>query len=164
MTASEGTGSVNLSAISESQARYIREYVPGATIYPPGSQPGGTVPAEFFYRAGHVLTRDRDRQDVLNALLRLAPTLPVDGTRLERAEVAGHPIPGLTLIQLIFNKPPGEDPIAQEQIMFSALEAIAQQLGPGKARPDHLLSVAQGPNIVTWCPAGEPVPVPPDAA
>jgi len=162
VTAGEGNGSVSLSAISESQARYIQENVPGATIFPPGSQPGGTVPAEFFYRAGQVLTRDRDRQDVLNALVRLAPTLTIDDTRFERAEVAGHPIPGLTLIQLIFNKPPGEDPIAQEQIMFSALEAIAQQLGRGKATPNHLLSVAQ-PNIVSWCPAGEPVLVPPDA-
>jgi subtilisin family serine protease len=164
MTAGEGGRPANINAISASQAGYIQENVPGATLYPPGSQPGGTIPSEFFYRGGHLLARDRDLQDVLSALARLASSPTRDNRRLERAEATSRPIPGLTLVKLTFSKDLDKDPVATAQIMFSALEAIERQLGPGKAAPDHLLSVTATPNVVTWCPATEPVPVPPDVA
>jgi len=164
MTTPTGPRGADPNAISESQASYIRDNVPGATIYPPGSQPGGAVPSEFFYRANSVLTRDQDLQPVLNALGRLGPTLAQGDNRLERAEVAARPIPGLVRIELTFNQVPGQAPDqaaeAEAQIMFRALDAVEQELGRGKVGPDHLLSVA----AVGWCPATEPVPVAPDSA
>lgn len=163
MTTDASPRGADPAGISESQARYIRGNIPGATIYPPGSQPGGAVPPEFFYRANFALTRDQDLQRVLNALTRLAPTLTVDDNTLDRAEVSDHPIPGLARIELIFNKPPDQAPFEQAQIMYGALQAIEQQFGAGTVGPDHLLSVTNG-QVVTWCPATEPVPVPPDSA
>jgi hypothetical protein len=164
MTTPTGPRGADPNAISESQASYIRDNVPGAAIYPPGSQPGGAVPSEFFYRANSVLTRDQDLQPVLNALTKLGPTLARGDNRLERAEVAARPIPGLVRIELIFNQVPGQAPDeaaeAEAQIMFQALDAVEQELGPDKLRPDHLLSAAP----VTWCPATEPVPVSPNSA
>ena len=64
MTTPTGPRGADPNAISESQASYIRDNVPEAAIYPPGSQPGGAVPSEFFYRANSVLTRDKDLQPV----------------------------------------------------------------------------------------------------
>jgi Subtilase family len=164
MAAGGGVRPESINAISASQARYIQDNVTDVTLYPPGSRPGGTVPAEFFYRGRHLLVRDHDLQGVLNTLARLKPTLTRDDTRFERAEVARHPIPGLALVELIFNREgQDKDRVAPAQIMFSALEGIERQLGPGKAAPDHLLSVTATPDVVTWCPATEPVPVPPNA-
>jgi Subtilase family len=164
MTTPTGPRGADPNAISESQASYIRDNVPGAAIYPPGSQPGGAIPSEFFYRANSVLTRDQDLQPVLNALTRLGPTLARGDNRLERAEVAARPIPGLVRIELIFNQVPGQAPDqaaeAAAQIMFRALDAVEQEVGPGKLGPDHLLALS----AVTWCPATEPDPVPPDSA
>jgi hypothetical protein len=184
MTNGKSPGPAGPGNISNIQAGYIQLNVPGSTLYPPGSQPDGAPPSEFFYRAGYVLTRDRDVRpvlDILDALAKRRPpapltpdetaleTPPPGETTLERAEVFGHPIPGLALIKLIFSEAPDGDQHAQAEIMFRGLEAIEQRLGPGKAAPDHLLSVTSngsnaGPDVVTWCPATEPVYVPPDSA
>jgi hypothetical protein len=151
--------------ISAIQADQIKRVFRDAVLYPPGSEPGGAVPAEFFSRDGFVLTRERDQQTVLNVLARVAPTLGRDDIRLEGAVLDGHPIPGLTRVRLLFTKAadPDRQQLAQAQIMFDALEAIEQQIGPGKAAPDHLLSVTTSPQVVSWCPATEPVPPPPGA-
>lgn len=151
------------SRISAIQARYISDTIPGATLYPPGSQPGGPVPAEFFYDGGFVLTRERDRQNVLNALARLGPRVSERPTILEGGAQAGQPIPGLARIKLIFEKVDNPDLMAQARVMFSTLRAIEQEIGPGTVAPDHLLSVSDTPNVVGWCAASEPVPLPPGA-
>ncbi len=153
------------SQISAIQAGYIQSpqaFGETAVIYPPGSTPGGTTPSEFFYRAGSVLTRERDQRDVLNLLRELAPTLRRDDTILIDAVPVEHPpIPGLARIELVFEqKDPQRYQLAPAQIMFSALEAIEQRLGAGTVAPDHLLSVTNGPDVVGWCPATEPVPPP----
>src|ERR1700685_2009883 len=110
MTAGEGGRPANINAISTSQASYIQKNFLDATLYPPGSQPGGAIPSEFFYRDGHLLMRDRDLRDVLNTLVRVAPRLTINNTRLERAEATSRPIPGLTLVKLIFSQDPEKDP------------------------------------------------------
>jgi hypothetical protein len=159
------------STISAIEADQIKRAFREAVIYPPGSVPGGTdeqggpPPSEFFFRGGFLLTRERDQQDVLNALAQLTG-LSRDDVRLERAVLAAHPIPGLSLIELIFNikeAETAEQQVKEAQILFEALEAIERQLGAGTAAPDHLLSITNGPQVVTWCPATEPVLPPPGA-
>lgn len=147
--------------ISEIQARFISDAFPDAAMYPPGSTPGGQVPAEFFCRNGFALTRERDEQEVLNAFARLAESgLSSDDSRLEGAVLEDRPIPGLALIRLRFNTSPDseESRLAHSRILFGALEAIEAELGPGVLGPDTLMSVApNGPNVVSWCPATEPL-------
>jgi subtilisin family serine protease len=147
-------------AASAKQAKYIEDAFGGAAvIYPPGSAPGGSPPQEFFYRAGFLLTRERDQQNVLNALAALAG-LSNGVVTLEGGELHDHPIPGLALIRLRFNiDPKGQDEQQDAaRVLFDALEAIERQLGTGTVAPDHLVSVAQnGPTVVGWCPATEPV-------
>ncbi len=152
------------STISAIEADEITRAFPDAVIYPPNSTPGGQIPSEFFYRAGFVLTREQDQQDVLNALRRLGPTVSREGAYLQGGELDRHPIPGLASIRLVFTEPGDLKSPVRAEVMFSALEAIEQQLGPGTVAPDHLLSITQtNPNVVTWCPATEPVPPPPGA-
>jgi Subtilase family len=152
------------STVSAIEADQIRRAFPDAVMYPPGSEPGGQIPAEFFYRAGFVLTREQDQQEVLNALRRLGPIVSREGATLEGGELEGHPIPGLARIRLVFRE--REDPKSpvQAEVMFTALDAIEQQLGPGTVAPEHLLSITNGSQVVTWCPATEPVLPPPGAA
>jgi hypothetical protein len=154
------------SQISAIQAAYIQSqeaFRASAVIYPPGSVPGGSPSPEFFYRAGFALTRERDQQNVLNALNRLGPTLSRRDATLEGGRLDSHPIPGLARIELIFREK--EDPKlpALAEVMFSALEAIEQQFGQGTLTPEHLMSVTNGPDVVGWCPATEPV-LPPAGA
>lgn len=151
------------STISAIQAELISRSFPDAVVYPPGSVPGGQVPSEFFYRAGFVLTREQDQQNVLNALRRLGPTVSREGATLEGGELEGHPIPGLAVIRLVFRERDDQKSPVQAEVMFSALEAIERLLGVGTVAPDHLLSITNGPQVVSWCPATEPVPPPPGA-
>jgi subtilisin family serine protease len=150
------------STISGLQADYIRQAFLDAVIYPWGSTPGGAVPSEFFYRADFLLTRERDRQNVLGILGKLH--IKREDTTLERGELDTdhpHPIAGLTLLKLVFSQPGDPQPQARAQILFDALEAIERQQGRGTAAPDHLISVTQtGSGIVSWCPATEPIPPP----
>jgi subtilisin family serine protease len=148
------------SAISEIQARHILDQVPDSALYPPGSQPGGAN-AEFIYRAGFVLTRERDLRDVLSALARLGPTYSRDNTRLDGGVLDALPIPGVARIKLQFREVENPDLVARAEVMFNTLDAVEQELGQGKVAPDHLLSVATTPaGVVGWCPATEPVPQP----
>jgi subtilisin family serine protease len=162
------------SEISSIQANQITAAFRDAALYPPGSQPGGTPPAEFFFRSGFLLTRERDQRDILNALAEEAPTFSFGNVRLETVVLDSHPIPGLARLRLVFEsgkesasesetEPDGDDRLlAEAQITANVLEAIEQQFGPGKAAPEHLLSVTQnGPDAVSWCPATEPGYVPP---
>jgi subtilisin family serine protease len=154
------------SQISSIQAGHITAAFSDAALYPPRSQPGGNPPAEFFFRNGFVLTREQDQRDVLNAVVVAAPDFNFDGVGLGGAVLDSHPIPGLARLRLIFQSEAKLDDrerqLAEAQILSDVLENVAQRFGPGKAAPDHLLSVTQnGPDVVTWCPATEPVPVPP---
>lgn len=159
------------STISAIQADHIKRAFRDAVMYPPGSAPGGALPAEFFCRGGFMLTRERDQQDVLNAVARLAPTLSRDDIRLDGAVADGNPIPGLARVRLVFSRaaerdaagPDAAEPddvLAETHILFDALEAVEQLLGRGTVAPDHLLSMTP---VVSWCPATEPVPPPPGA-
>jgi hypothetical protein len=142
------------SRVSAIQAEYIlsqEAFRGSAVIYPPQGTPG-TPEAEFFYRAGFILTRDRDQRAVLRILDTLGPDFGLRG-----GEVADNPIPGLTLIKLLFTV---DDPARQADVMFRALEIIEQQLGAGTAAPDHLLTLANGPTVVGWCAPTEPDPEP----
>ena len=49
--------------------------------------------------------------------------------------------------------------MAEARFLFSALDEIEQQLGPGKAAPDHMMSITPA----TGCPATEPDWVPGEA-
>lgn len=129
-------------------------------MYPPGSEPGG-ADTEFIYRAGFVLTRDRDLRDVLAALAALGPTYSRDDTRLEGGELESQPTAGLARVRLIFEEVENPDLVARAVVMFDTLAAVERQLGSGKVAPDHLISVAP---VVGWCPAAEPVPPPAGAA
>lgn len=150
--------------ISAMQAEQIRRAFRDAAIYPSGSEPGGPVPSEFFYRSGFLLTRERDQQAVLNALATLSRTLRVDDDALQGGELDSHPIPGLARIKLLFTQERNPDSAAQAEILFGALQEIERQLGSAKVAPDHLLSMTQGGSgIVSWCPATEPV-LPPAGA
>lgn len=152
------------SSISEIQARHILDQLSDSSVYPPGSVPGGTPPTEFIYRAGFVLTRDRDLRDVLNAVARLGPTFRLDDARLEGGELDSQPIAGVSRIRLLFREVERPDPDARAQIAFNTMQAIEAELGEGIVAPDHVVSIASSPaGLVGWCPANEPVPPPPGA-
>lgn len=147
----------SIEEISEIQAAYILENFPDAAIYPPRDGDQNQDPVEFIYRRRTLLTRDRDLQSVLSILNPPRLTVTDDEARPPRAGEVSHPIPGLALIEL----PSGDDnPVAEAQILFSALDEIEQRLGPGVAAPDHMMSVTPA----THCPATEPDWVPGDAA
>lgn len=147
----------SIEEISELQAAYILENFPDAAIYPPRDGNQNQDPVEFIYRRRTLLTRDRDLQSVLSILNPPRLTVTDDEARPPRAGAVSHPIPGLALIEL----PGGDDnPVAEAQILFSALDEIEQRLGPGVAGPDHMMSVTPA----THCPATEPDWVPGDAA
>ena len=83
-------------------------------------------------------TLGQDLQSVLSILNPPRLTVTDDEARPPRAGEVSHPIPGLALIDL----PGGDDnPVAEARILFSALDAIEQRLGPGIAAPDHMMSV-----------------------
>jgi subtilisin family serine protease len=73
-----------------------------------------------------------------------------------------HPIPGLALVRLahrgVFK------PVDESRTLYRALEVIRQELGPGIAYPDHMVSVTPTLPPATNCPATEPDLVPADAA
>jgi hypothetical protein len=152
--------------ISEIQVAYILENLPDAAIYP--AREAGDVnpaPVEFVYRRLHLLTRDRDLQDVLRIVRDLRPSRPaVAGTEPTPPgdEEVTHPIPGLALVRLansgVFR------PVDESRILYQTLEVIRQQLGPRIAFPDHVVSVTPVLPPATNCPATEPDWVPADAA
>jgi hypothetical protein len=165
--------------ISEAQANRIWSAFPDAAAYPVDSIPGGRPagrhrrPTEFFYRPGTVLARTQDEQDVLDILAAPHDDFLVDGVRLVGGERSSEPVTGLVRITLLFqsgqleemagdpgpSSPPtaAQGPVgARAILLFRALDVIEQQLGPGKAAPDHLLSMSQ---MVTWCNPTEPDPV-----
>ena len=159
----DGTGNgagapASISEISEIQAAYILENFPDAAIYPPRDGDQDPDPVEFIYRRRTLLTRDQDLQSVLSILNPPRLTITEDEARPPRAGEASHPIPGLALVELVSDGQ--DDPVAEARILFSALDAIEQQLGPGIAAPDHMMSVTPA----THCPATEPDWVPGDAA
>ena len=147
----------SIEEISEIQAAYILENFPDAAIYPPRDGDQNQDPVEFIYRRRTLLTRDRDLQSVLSILN--PPRLIVSNSeaRPPRTGEVSHPIPGLALIELAGGD---DNPVAEAQILFSALDEIEQRLGPGVAAPDHMMSVTPA----THCPATEPDCVPGDAA
>lgn len=174
MTADEGKGPGNgandgqgekastprsIREVSEIQIQYILENLPDAGVYPPRRDGDPNPPdAEFIYRRNHLLTRDRDLQSVLDVLSTVEGLRPI-GPEREGGPVGEvtHPIPGLALIQLVFEGP--DDAWQQAQVMFGALDTIERQLGPGVAGPDHAVHVTPATN----CPATEPDPEADDA-
>ena len=169
MAANEGSGADpdrddgrggyrNIREISEIQIRYILENNGDAAIYPP-RRPDDPDPApvEFVYRRLHLLTRDQDLADVLGILN--PPRYPAPGVEAGAPRVGEvtHPIPGLALVRLAYGGP--DDPVSEAGFLFSALAEVEQQLGPGKAAPEHMVHITPG----TGCPATEPDPEPGDA-
>jgi hypothetical protein len=145
--------------ISEIQVAYILENFPDAAVYPP-REPDDQDPdeVEFIYHRRHLLTRDQDLQSVLSILNPPRLTVTEDEARPPQDVRVSHPIPGLALIELLSDVQ--DDPVAEARILFGALDAIEQQLGPGIAAPEHMMSVTPA----TDCPATEPDWVPGDAA
>jgi Subtilase family len=147
--------------VSEAQAEYILDNLRDGAIYPP-RQKGepDQPPVQFIYHRGHLLTTDQHLQDVLGILSTFPGILPPGpgGTGGPAGKV-GNPIPGLSLITLMFDGV--DDPVQQDQVMFDALDAIEQRLGPGAAAPEHAVHVTgPPPPPATMCPATEPDPVP----
>jgi hypothetical protein len=148
----------NLTQISELQLAHILENFPDAAVYPPRQHEGPEPdPVEFVYRRLNLLTRDEDLQSVLSILNPPRLTVTEDEARPPLAGEVSHPMPGLALINLAFDGP--ADAVAESRILFGALDQIERQLGPGKAAPDHMMSVTPA----THCPATEPDFVPGDA-
>jgi hypothetical protein len=143
--------------ISEIQAQYILDSFPDAAIYPPRDGDQNQDEVEFIYRRRTLLTRDQDLQSVLAILNPPRFTITDDEARAPQAGAVSHPIPGLALVELLGGD---DDPLAEAQILFGALDAIEQQLGPGIAGPDHIMSVSPA----THCAATEPYWVPGDTA
>ena len=155
--------SANTRKISETQVGYILENFPDAAAYPPRqTDDSDPDPVEFLYRRLGVLTRDDDVRGVLSILDPPAVLVSHDVAGPRQAARVSHPIPGLALIELASDG--RDDPVAEARILFSALEAVEQQLGPGKAAPDHMMSVTVTSPPATHCPATEPDCVPGDVA
>jgi hypothetical protein len=171
------------------QARYIAAAFSDAALYPPGSTPGGVPPlgqvgpvppAEFFFRVGYVLAREEDQAAVGNILEEQRLNFRAGHVSVADVVDADPEIPGLARFRLVFQTPdgvdqpwPGKDKgepdpnlLDKARITTDALVAIQRRLGPGRATPEHLLSVTtngDSPDMVTWCPANEPT-VPKDSA
>jgi Subtilase family len=145
--------------ISEVQIQYILENLRDSAVYPPREDGNPNPPsADFIYHRGHLLTRDQDLQDVLRILSTFSGIRPAGpGDEGDPAGEVSHPIPGLALIRLMFDV---DDPMEQDRVMFDALDAIEQRLGPGVAVPDHAVHITPA----TDCPATEPDAIPADAA
>jgi subtilisin family serine protease len=157
--ANNAGGYENIGEISEIQIRYILEHYPDAATYPPRRDGDDHPdPVEFVYRRLHLLVRDQDLTSVLSILNPQQYPVPEREARPPRAEEGvRYPVPGLALVPLRYD---GEDdPVAEARFLFSALDEIEQQLGPGKAAPDHMMSITPA----TGCPATEPDWVPGDA-
>jgi subtilisin family serine protease len=147
----------NIAEISEIQVAHILANFPDAAVYPPRRpEDDDQDPVEFVYRRNHLLTRDQDLQSVLSILSPPRLTVAEDEARPARAGEVSHPIPGLALVEVVSGG--HHDPADEARILFSALDDIEQQLGPGVAGPDHLLSITPA----THCPATEPDFVPGD--
>jgi subtilisin family serine protease len=154
--ANNADGYENIREISEIQIRYILEQHADAAIYPPRRDGDERPdPVEFVYRRLHLLVRVQDLTNVLSILNPQQHPVPEREATAPRAEEGvRYPIPGLALVPLRYD---GEDdPVAEARFLFSALEEIEQQLGPGKAAPDHMMSITPA----TGCPATEPDWVP----
>lgn len=151
--------------ISEAQAEYILANLRDPGVYPPRRDDDpNRPPVEFIYHRGHLLTTDQHLQDVLGILSTFPGILPPGrGDEGGPAGEVGSPIPGLSLIPLMFDGV--DDPMQQDQVMFDALDAIEQRLGPAAAAPEHAVHLTgPPPPPATMCPATEPDPVPPGTA
>ncbi len=144
--------------ISENQTRYILDTFPDAAVYPPRANNGpDAAPVEFIYRRRHLLTRDQDLRSVLNILNPSRVTVARGTAELPEAGEVTHPIPGLALVELTGSP---TDPLGEAQVLFGALQVIEQELGPGKATPEHAVHITGPPPPATNCPATEPDWVP----
>ncbi len=147
--------------ISENQTRYILDNLRDAAVYPPrADNDPDAAPVEFIYRRRHLLTRDQDLRSVLNILNPSRATVARRTTELPEAGEVTHPIPGLALVELTGGP---ADALGEAQVLFGALQVIEQELGPGKATPDHAVHITVTPPPATNCPATEPDWVPADA-
>jgi hypothetical protein len=155
-------GDPEILRISENQAAYIQEHFPDAAIYPTRQRgEEHPPPVEFLYRQGHLLTRDRDLDAVLAVLNRSERRRGGDQERATRPRAVTHPIPGLVLVEVFPSDDRDEHHNPEDAaFLFDVLDTIERELGPGKALPDHLMSVTDGGGAATHCPATEPIPVP----
>jgi hypothetical protein len=157
--ANNAGGYESIREISEIQINYILEHHTDAAIYPPRRHGDEDAdPVEFVYRRLHLLVRDQDVQSVLSILNPQRHPIAEEEARAPRAGEISHPIPGLALVPLRYDG--DDDPVSEARFLFSALEEIEQQLGPGRAAPDHMMSITPA----TGCPATEPDSVPGDSA
>ena len=147
--------------ISENQTRYILDNFPDAAVYPPrADNDPDAAPVEFIYRRRHLLTRDQDLRSVLNILDPSRATVARRTAELPEAGEVTHPIPGLALVELTGGP---ADPLGEAQVLFGALQVIEQELGAGKAAPEHAVHITAAPPPATDCPATEPDWVPAEA-
>ena len=131
---------MSVTEISEVQATYILDNFPDAAIYPPGGTGARSrTRSSSSTAAVHLLTRDQDLESVLSLLNPPRLTVAADEARAPQPVEVTHPIPGLARVELVSDGQ--DDPVADARILFGALDAIEQQLGPGIAGPDHMMSV-----------------------
>jgi hypothetical protein len=131
----------NLTQIQEVQAAYILESFPDAVLYPMPA-PGGPQAGDFIYRRGRLVARQEDADRVTAAIS--GPGAP---EVISMSQSAGAGVAHMRLAPH-----PSDDPAADHEALFTALEAAHDRLGPGVVSPDHLVSVTPGVN----CPATEP--------
>jgi hypothetical protein len=130
----------DLAHVQEVQAAYILEHFPDAELYPQ-PEPGAPRAGDFTYRRGHLVTRQEDLDRV---------TAAISGPGLLGVSTVSQPVAGLARIRLASH--PSNDPHADHEALFAALDAAHDRLGPGVAAPDHLVSITPG----VACPATEP--------
>jgi hypothetical protein len=134
----------NLAQIQETQAAYILDSFPDASVFP-RPLAGAPRAGDFFYRRGRIVTRRADRDRVIGVI--------GDHGALKVGEVS-EPAAGLAHIRLAPH--PSGDPAVEHDALFATLGAAHDRLGPAVASPEHLAFITPG----TACPATEPEPVP----
>jgi hypothetical protein len=140
-------GDVN--QVQRTQVQYIiDEFAKAGT--PVQTQPPDWVkdrenprPVEFLYRQDHLLIRDRDLRKIrgVNEVGRKGRKVS-----LERAEVVGHPVPGLALVKV---------PLGGENLL-AVLTQINDRVGEHVVSPETVMSIAITTQPGTHCPATEP--------
>jgi hypothetical protein len=106
------------------------------------------APVKFLYRQDHLLVRDQD----LGKITSLGDvSLKRRKVRLDRAEMVGHPVPGLALVNV---------PLEADVNLMDVLAQINERVGAHAVTPETVLSISIIPPPATHCPATEPDGVP----
>src|SRR6266566_4749127 len=129
------------------QTNLILNNLEGAAAYPAPDQWGEVDDVDYLYREYTVLTRQRDEARVAEALAQILDRAGYgDVPEGEQRQIRREPVS--TEIVLLTVPP-------TPTLVPAILDRLDDDLGPGVARPDHIVYVCP-----LSCPATEPVEVP----